>query len=168
MQLSGYTGDIPQSYVLFMVQSVNRCVCLLQVSGEESSSQLTSACPVQRNRQAGSSAVNSVLRGGGGVRSLWTDPHIRQPLFPSRRSPQENEDDDDDYQMFVPSFSSSDLNSTRLCEENASSRPCSWHLGLSEPAEISSSGHRIVRRASSAGESNACPPEVRIMDDDDS
>lgn len=134
-----------------------------KVSREESSSQLTSAGPVQRNRQAGSAAVNSALRGGGGVRSLWTD-HIRQPLFPSRRSPQENEDDDDDYQMFVPSFSSSDLNSTRLCEENASSRPCSWHLGLIEPTEISSSGHRIVRRASSAGESNACPPEVRIRD----
>ncbi|XP_052025599.1 pleckstrin homology domain-containing family G member 1 [Apodemus sylvaticus] len=135
-----------------------------KVSREESSSQLTSAGPVQRNRQASSAAVNSVLRGGGGVRSLWTDHHIRQPLFASRRSPQENEDDDDDYQMFVPSFSSSDLNSTRLCEENASSRPCSWHLGLIEPTEISSSGHRIVRRASSAGESNACPPEVIIRD----
>lgn len=147
-----------------------------KVSREESPSQLTSAVPAQRNCQPGSAAVINMLRGGGGVRSPWTDHHIRQrtdhhirqPLFPSRRSPQENEDDDDDYQMFVPSFSSSDLNSTRLCEENASSRPCSWHLGLIEPTEISSSGHRIVRRASSAGESNACPPEVRIRDCDDS
>ncbi|XP_076782899.1 pleckstrin homology domain-containing family G member 1 isoform X2 [Arvicanthis niloticus] len=135
-----------------------------KVSREESSSPLTSVVPAQRNRQPSNAAVINMLRGGGGVRSLWTDHHIRQPLFPNRRSPQENEDDDDDYQMFVPSFSSSDLNSTRLCDENASSRPCSWHLGLIEPTEISSSGHRIVRRASSAGESNVCPPEVRIRD----
>ncbi|XP_031209010.1 pleckstrin homology domain-containing family G member 1 isoform X2 [Mastomys coucha] len=139
-----------------------------KVSREESSSQLTSTIPAQRNHQPGNTAVINMLRGGGGVRSLWTDHHIRQPLLSSRRSPQENEDDDDDYQMFVPSFSSSDLNSTRLCEENASSRPCSWHLGLIEPTEISSSGHRIVRRASSAGESNVCPPDVRIRGSDDS
>ncbi|MEJ1275387.1 pleckstrin homology domain containing family G (with RhoGef domain) member 1 [Cricetulus griseus] len=140
------------------------------VSREEGSSPLTSATPspAQRNSQPTSTAIISMLRGGGAVRSLWTDHHLRQSLFPSRRSPQENEDDDDDYQMFVPSFSSSDLNSTRLCEENTSSRPCSWHLGLIEPAEISSSGHRIVRRASSAGESNTCPPEVRIRDSDGS
>lgn len=139
-----------------------------KVSREESSSQLTSAVPAQRNRQPGNAAVLNMLRGGGGVRGLWMDHHIQQPFFPSRRTPQENEDDDDDYQMFVPSFSSSDLNSTRLSEENTSSRPCSWHLGLIEPTEISSSGHRIVRRASSAGESNACPPEVRIRDSDGS
>lgn len=151
-----------------IIQSI--CVCLLQVSREEGSSPLTSATPspAQRNSQPTSTAIISMLRGGGAVRSLWTDHHLRQSLFPSRRSPQENEDDDDDYQMFVPSFSSSDLNSTRLCEENTSSRPCSWHLGLIEPAEISSSGHRIVRRASSAGESNTCPPEVRIRDSDGS
>ncbi|XP_049991667.1 pleckstrin homology domain-containing family G member 1 isoform X6 [Alexandromys fortis] len=136
-----------------------------KVSREEGSSQVTSATPspAQRNSQPSSATIVSMLRGGGAIRSLWTDPHIRQSLFPSRRSPQEN-DDDDDYQMFVPSFSSSDLNSARLCEENTSSRPCSWHLGLMEPAEISSSSHRIVRRASSAGESNTCPPEVRVRD----
>lgn len=142
-----------------------------KISREEGSSQLTSATPspAQRNSQPSNTALISLLRGGGGIRSLWTDHHVRQSLFPSRRSPQENEDDDDDYQMFVPSFSSSsDLNSTRLCEENTSSRPCSWHLGLIEPAELSTSGHRIVRRASSAGESNTCPPEVRIRDSDGS
>lgn len=140
-----------------------------KVSREEGSSPLTSATPpAQRNSQSTSTAIISMLRGGSAIRSLWTDHHIRQSLFPNRRSPQENEDDDDDYQMFVPSFSSSDLNSARLCEENTSSRPCSWHLGLIEPTEISSSGHRIVRRASSAGESNTCPPEVRTRDSDGS
>ncbi|XP_077875024.1 pleckstrin homology domain-containing family G member 1 isoform X2 [Ictidomys tridecemlineatus] len=137
-----------------------------KVSREEDSPQRTSAgpSPAQRNSQPGSSAVSSVLRGGSTIRNIWTDHQIRQALFPSRRSPQEHEDDEDDYQMFVPSFSSSNLNSARLCEESASSRPCSWHMGQMEFSEVSSSGHRIVRRASSAGESNTCPTEIRRRD----
>ncbi|XP_011922060.1 PREDICTED: pleckstrin homology domain-containing family G member 1 isoform X2 [Cercocebus atys] len=137
-----------------------------KVSREEGSPQLTSArpSPAQRNSQPSSSAMISVLRTGGALRNIWTDHQIRQALFPSRRSPQENEDDEDDYQMFVPSFSSSDLNSTRLCEDSTSSRPCSWHMGQMESTETSSSGHRIVRRASSAGESNTCPPEIGPSD----
>uniref|UniRef100_I3MGC8 Pleckstrin homology and RhoGEF domain containing G1 n=1 Tax=Ictidomys tridecemlineatus TaxID=43179 RepID=I3MGC8_ICTTR len=133
---------------------------------EEDSPQRTSAgpSPAQRNSQPGSSAVSSVLRGGSTIRNIWTDHQIRQALFPSRRSPQEHEDDEDDYQMFVPSFSSSNLNSARLCEESNSSRPCSWHMGQMEFSEVSSSGHRIVRRASSAGESNTCPTEIRRRD----
>ncbi|XP_039707269.1 pleckstrin homology domain-containing family G member 1 isoform X3 [Pteropus medius] len=137
-----------------------------KVSREEASPQGTSAVPssAQRNSQPSSSAILSVLHGGGTVRNIWTDHQIRQALFPSRRSPQENEDDEDDYQMFVPSFSSSDLNSARLCEESTSSRPCSWHMGQLESTETAGSGHRVVRRASSAGESNTCPPEIRISD----
>nr|XP_054414293.1 pleckstrin homology domain-containing family G member 1 isoform X3 [Pongo abelii] len=137
-----------------------------KVSREEGSPQLSSArpSPAQRNSQPSSSTMISVLRAGGALRNIWTDHQIRQALFPSRRSPQENEDDEDDYQMFVPSFSSSDLNSTRLCEDGTSSRPCSWHMGQMESTETSSSGHRIVRRASSAGESNTCPPEIGTSD----
>ncbi|VCX36611.1 unnamed protein product, partial [Gulo gulo] len=137
-----------------------------KVSREEGSPQRTlmGPSPAQRNSQPSSSALISVLRGGGAIRNIWTDHQIRQALFPSRRSPQENEDDEDDYQMFVPSFSSSDLNSARLCEDSTSSRPCSWHMGQIEPAEPASSGHRVVRRASSAGESNTCAPEIRIRD----
>uniref|UniRef100_A0A673T986 Pleckstrin homology and RhoGEF domain containing G1 n=1 Tax=Suricata suricatta TaxID=37032 RepID=A0A673T986_SURSU len=137
-----------------------------KVSREEGSPQRTSTgpSPAQRNSQPGSSAILSVLRGGGAARNIWTDHQIRQALFPSRRSPQENEDDEDDYQMFVPSFSSSDLNSARLCEDPTSSRPCSWHMGQIESVETTSSGHRVIRRASSAGESNTCPPEMRIRD----
>ncbi|XP_045044836.2 pleckstrin homology domain-containing family G member 1 isoform X3 [Desmodus rotundus] len=137
-----------------------------KVSREERSPQRTSAgpSPAQRNSQPSGSAILSVLRGGGAIRNIWTDHQIRQALFPSRRSPQEHEDDEDDYQMFVPSFSSSDLNSTRLCEDSTSSRPCSWHMGQIESTETPSAGHRVVRRASSAGESNTCPPEIRIRD----
>ncbi|KAM6181862.1 LOW QUALITY PROTEIN: pleckstrin homology domain-containing family G member 1 [Erethizon dorsatum] len=138
-----------------------------KVSREEGSARLTSAgpSPAQRNSQPSSSAILSALRGGGAIRNIWTDHQIRQALFPSRRSPEENDDDEDDYQMFVPSFSSSDLNSVRLCDESStSSRPCSWHMGQIESTETSGAGHRTVRRASSAGESNTCPPEIRIKD----
>ncbi|XP_007941399.2 pleckstrin homology domain-containing family G member 1 [Orycteropus afer afer] len=141
-----------------------------KASREEGSPQLTSTGPrpTQRNSQPSSSSILSVLGGGGAMRNIWTDHQIRQALFPSQRSPQENEDDEDDYQMFVPSFSSSDLNSTRLSEDGTSSRPCSWHMGQIQSSEASSSGHRVVRRASSAGESNTCPPEIRIRDSDGS
>ncbi|KAM9665922.1 pleckstrin homology domain-containing family G member 1 isoform 1-T1 [Trichechus inunguis] len=141
-----------------------------KASREKGSPQLTSAgLPLaQRNSQPSSSAILSVLGRAGAVRNIWTDHQIRQALFPSQRSPQENEDDEDDYQMFVPSFSSSDLNSTRLGEDGTSSRPCSWHMGQIQSTEASSSGHRVVRRASSAGESNTCPPEIRIRDSDSS
>ncbi|XP_028350130.1 pleckstrin homology domain-containing family G member 1 isoform X2 [Physeter macrocephalus] len=141
-----------------------------KVSRKEGSPQLTSAgpSPAQMNSQPSSSAIIRVLRGGGAVRNIWTDHQIRQALFPSRRSPQENEEDEDDYQMFLPSFSSSDLNSARLCEDSTSSRPCSWHMGQVEASETPSSGHRVVRRASSAGESNTCPPDIRNRDSDSS
>ncbi|XP_045355971.1 pleckstrin homology domain-containing family G member 1 isoform X2 [Leopardus geoffroyi] len=137
-----------------------------KVSREEGSPPRTSTgpSPAQRNSQPSTSAIISVLRGGGAIRNIWTDHQIRQALFPSCRSPQENEDGEDDYQMFVPSFSSSDLNSARLCEDGTSSRPCSWHMGQIESTEATGSGRRVVRRASSAGESNTCPPEIRIRD----
>ncbi|XP_068925788.1 pleckstrin homology domain-containing family G member 1 isoform X2 [Petaurus breviceps papuanus] len=124
--------------------------------------------PTQRTSQQNSPAILNVLgSSGAGVRNIWTDHQIRQALFPSRRSPQENEEDEDDYHMFLPSLSSSDLHSTRLCEEsNGSSRPCSWHLGQMQSRDpgITNAGHRIVRRASSAGESNTCLPEARNRD----
>ncbi|XP_004856941.2 pleckstrin homology domain-containing family G member 1 isoform X2 [Heterocephalus glaber] len=138
-----------------------------KVSREEGSAQLTSTgpSPAQRNSQLSSAAILNALHGGGAIRNIWTDHQIRQALFPNRRTPKETDDDEDDYQMFVPSFSSSDLNSVRLCEESStSSRPCSWHMGQIESTETSGTGHRIVRRASSAGESNTCPPEIRIRD----
>ncbi|XP_048210242.1 pleckstrin homology domain-containing family G member 1 isoform X2 [Perognathus longimembris pacificus] len=138
-----------------------------KVCRAEGAAPLTPAgpAPTPRSSQPGSALV-TLLRGGGTVRHIWTDHQIRQALFPSRRPPQDNEDEDDDYQMFVPSFSSTDLHSARLGEESTASRPCSWHLGQMEYAETPGSAHRAVRRASSAGESNTCPPEVRIRESD--
>ncbi|NWR07665.1 PKHG1 protein, partial [Paradoxornis webbianus] len=109
------------------------------------------------------SLIMNILGGGTSVRNIWTDHQIRQALFPSRRPPYENEDDEDDYQMFVPSASTSNTSSDPGGERRGSSgRPCSWHLGQVHQNETSSpTRHKIVRRASSAGESNTCPASAR-------
>ncbi|NXI29925.1 PKHG1 protein, partial [Sterrhoptilus dennistouni] len=109
------------------------------------------------------SLIMNILGGSTSVRNIWTDHQIRQALFPSRRPPYENEDDEDDYQMFVPSASTSNTSSAPGGERRSSSgRPCSWHLGQVHQNETSSpTRHKIVRRASSAGESNTCPASTR-------
>ncbi|TRZ26822.1 hypothetical protein HGM15179_000292, partial [Zosterops borbonicus] len=109
------------------------------------------------------SLIMNILGGSTSVRNIWTDHQIRQALFPSRRPPYENEDDEDDYQMFVPSASTSNTSSAPGGERrNSSGRPCSWHLGQVHQNETSSpTRHKIVRRASSAGESNTCPASAR-------
>ncbi|NXV57043.1 PKHG1 protein, partial [Molothrus ater] len=119
--------------------------------------------PRQFSTPQSNSLIMNILGGSTSVRNIWTDHQIRQALFPSRRPPYENEDDEDDYQMFVPSVSTSTTSSAPGGERRSSSgRPCSWHLGQVQQNETSSpTRHKIVRRASSAGESNTCPASAR-------
>ncbi|NXG79996.1 PKHG1 protein, partial [Baryphthengus martii] len=119
--------------------------------------------PRQFSTPQSNSLIMNILGGSTSVRNIWTDHQIRQALFPSRRPPYENEDDEDDYQMFVPSGSTSNAGSAVDGEKRGSSgRPCSWHLGVVHQNETSSpTRHKIVRRASSAGESNTCPASAR-------
>ncbi|NXO69464.1 PKHG1 protein, partial [Phainopepla nitens] len=119
--------------------------------------------PRQFSTPQSNSLIMNILGGSVSVRNIWTDHQIRQALFPSRRPPYENEDDEDDYQMFVPSASTSNTSSAPSGERRGSSgRPCSWHLGQVHENETSSpTRHKIVRRASSAGESNTCPGSAR-------
>ncbi|NXH47721.1 PKHG1 protein, partial [Dicaeum eximium] len=119
--------------------------------------------PRQFSTPQSNSLIMNILGGSTSVRNIWTDHQIRQALFPSRRPPYENEDDEDDYQMFVPSASTSNTSSAPGGERRGSSgRPCSWHLGQAHQNETSSpTRHKIVRRASSAGESNTCPGSAR-------
>ncbi|XP_069464228.1 pleckstrin homology domain-containing family G member 1 isoform X2 [Ambystoma mexicanum] len=132
-----------------------------QVNSERSFSSTRSQSP-RFNTAQNTSVIMNILGRGSSERNIWTDHQIRQALFPSRRTPQEHEDDDDYYQMFVPSTSAANLDSTRVHEERStSSRPCSWHMGLMEQSEISSSFRRIVRRASSVGESKTGPNGFR-------
>ncbi|NXU08340.1 PKHG1 protein, partial [Pardalotus punctatus] len=119
--------------------------------------------PRQFSTPQSNSLIMNILGGSTSIRNIWTDHQIRQALFPSRRPPYENEDDEDDYQMFVPSASTSNTSSAPAGERRGSSgRPCSWHLGQAYQNETSSpTRHKIVRRASSAGESNTCPASTR-------
>ncbi|KFQ10590.1 Pleckstrin homology domain-containing family G member 1 [Leptosomus discolor] len=119
--------------------------------------------PRQFSTPQSNSLIMNILGGSTSVRNIWTDHQIRQALFPGRRPPYENEDDEDDYQMFVPSVSASNASSAVGGERRGSSgRPCSWHLGVVHQNETSSpTRHKIVRRASSAGESNTCPASAR-------
>ncbi|NXL96069.1 PKHG1 protein, partial [Alectura lathami] len=121
-----------------------------------------SQSPRQFGTPQNNSLIMNILGGTTSVRNIWTDHQIRQALFPSRRPPYENEDDDDDYQMFVPSVSTSNASSAAGGERRGpSGRPCSWHLGVHQNETPSSNRHKIVRRASSAGESNTCPASAR-------
>ncbi|NWR70098.1 PKHG1 protein, partial [Centropus unirufus] len=119
--------------------------------------------PRQFSTPQSNSLIMNILGGSTSIRNIWTDHQIRQALFPSRRPPYENEDDEDDYQMFVPSVSTPSASSAVGGERRGSSgRPCSWHLGVVHQNETSSPTRpKIVRRASSAGESNTCPASAR-------
>ncbi|XP_069708225.1 pleckstrin homology domain-containing family G member 1 isoform X2 [Phaenicophaeus curvirostris] len=119
--------------------------------------------PRQFSTPQSNSLIMNILGGSTSIRNIWTDHQIRQALFPSRRPPCENEDDEDDYQMFVPSVSTSKASSAVGRERRGSTgRPCSWHLGTAHQSETSSPTRpKIVRRASSAGESNLCPASIR-------
>ncbi|XP_010075517.1 PREDICTED: pleckstrin homology domain-containing family G member 1-like, partial [Pterocles gutturalis] len=158
-------------------RSVNVNKCETQSSkdpSDEESTQLNTDLPFSRaarqpqlprqfSTPQSNSLIMNILGGSTSVRNIWTDHQIRQALFPSRQPPYENEDDEDDYQMFVPSASTSNASSAVGGERSGSSgRPCSWHLGVGHQNETSSpTRHKIVRRASSAGESNMCPASAR-------
>ncbi|KAM3931931.1 pleckstrin homology domain-containing family G member 1 [Leptodactylus fuscus] len=102
------------------------------------------------------SLIMNILGNTSALRNIWTDHQIRQALFPSRRSPHDNEEDDDDYQMFMMNECSKQESSRSQEERGASSRPCSWHLGLmQEDASANNSYCKIVRRASSVGENKS-------------
>ncbi|NXF89377.1 PKHG1 protein, partial [Eubucco bourcierii] len=154
--------------------------CVFQISqnskdpSDEESTQLSTDLPFsctvrqpqllrQFSTPQSNSLIMNILGGSTSVRNIWTDHQIRQALFPSRHPPHENEDDEDDYQMFVPSGSTPNTSSAAGGERRGSSgRPCSWHLGVMHQNETSSpTRHKIVRRASSAGESNTCPTGTR-------
>ncbi|KAM9195796.1 pleckstrin homology domain-containing family G member 1 isoform 2-T2 [Mergus octosetaceus] len=161
-------------------RSVNLTKCEMQSSkdpSDEESTQLSADLPFscsarqsQLPRQFSTPQTNSlimnILGGTTSVRNIWTDHQIRQALFPSRRPPYENEDDEDDYQMFVPSVSTSNTSPAVGGERRGpSGRPCSWHLGVMHQNETtSSSRHKIVRRASSAGESNTASTRYKISE----
>ncbi|NWI37946.1 PKHG1 protein, partial [Picathartes gymnocephalus] len=161
----------PSSRVHKVLKTNGKLLC--DPSDEESTqlhTDLPFSCPARQPQSPGqfstpqsNSLIMNILGGSTSIRNIWTDHQIRQALFPSRRPPYENEDDEDDYQMFVPSAPTSNTSSAPGGERRSSSgRPCSWHLGqVPQNGTASPTRHKIVRRASSAGESNVCPASAR-------
>ncbi|XP_056872721.1 pleckstrin homology domain-containing family G member 1 isoform X1 [Takifugu flavidus] len=106
------------------------------------------------------------------VRNIWADHRARRAMFPTRqRTMQPDDDDEDIYQMFVPTepgAAEPEVPSESL--EGTSSpktaRPCSWHVEQVPTVQVDPppSGGRVLRRASSAGEKTT---EARQSPDDD-
>lgn len=94
------------------------------------------------------------------VNNIWADHRVRRAMFPTRqRTMQPDDEDEDIYQMFVPTEPSGlepEVPSER--SEATSSpktvRPCSWHVEQVPTVQVDppANGSRVLRRASSAGE----------------
>lgn len=90
------------------------------------------------------------------VRNIWTDHRIRRAMFPTRQKTVQIDDDEDIYQMFLPTendISSHDAESDHEAADHPE-RPCSWHVEQTQTSRLHplTSGGRVLRRASSVGE----------------
>nr|XP_061843315.1 pleckstrin homology domain-containing family G member 1-like [Nerophis lumbriciformis] len=95
------------------------------------------------------------------VRNIWADHRARRAMFPTRQRTMQPDDDDDEdiYQMFVPTEpgrAEPEAPSGRSDETLSprTARPCSWHVEQLPCVQIeaTSNGSRVLRRASSVGE----------------
>ncbi|KAI1897674.1 hypothetical protein AGOR_G00085700 [Albula goreensis] len=95
----------------------------------------------------------SVLGGDPLVRNIWTDHQIRRAMFPTRQQTIQGDDEDDIYQMFLPTEPSVAEREPSPAREvgRPQGRPCSWHVEQPEEEEPPA-GRRVMRRASSVGE----------------
>lgn len=93
------------------------------------------------------------------VRNIWTDHRIRRAMFPTRQKTVQIDDDEDIYQMFLPTendMSSHDAESDHEAADHLE-RPCSWHVEKTQSSQLDlpASGGRALRRASSVGENQS-------------
>ncbi|XP_056261419.1 pleckstrin homology domain-containing family G member 1 isoform X1 [Seriola aureovittata] len=94
------------------------------------------------------------------VRNIWADHRARRAMFPTRqRTMQPDDEDEDIYQMFVPTEPGGPEPEVPSERSEATSsprtaRPCSWHVEQVPAVQIDPppDGSRVLRRASSAGE----------------
>ncbi|XP_068433160.1 pleckstrin homology domain-containing family G member 1 isoform X2 [Clinocottus analis] len=106
------------------------------------------------------------------VRNIWADHRARRAMFPTRqRTMQPDDEDEDIYQMFVPTEPSGPEPEVPSERSGATSspktaRPCSWHVEQLPTVQVDPppDGSRVLRRASSAGEKAT---EARQSPDDD-
>lgn len=94
------------------------------------------------------------------VNNIWADHRVRRAMFPTRqRTMQPDDEDEDIYQMFVPTEQSGPEPEVPSERSEATSspktvRPCSWHVEQVPTVQVDppANGSRVLRRASSAGE----------------
>ncbi|XP_073349086.1 pleckstrin homology domain-containing family G member 1 [Pagrus major] len=108
------------------------------------------------------------------VSNIWADHRARRAMFPTRqRTMQPDDEDEDIYQMFVPTEPSGPEPEAPSERSEATSspktaRPCSWHVEQVPTVHVDppSNGSRVLRRASSAGEK--ATEAIQSPDDDQS
>lgn len=91
------------------------------------------------------------------VNNIWADHRARRAMFPTRQCTMQPDEDEDIYQMFVPTEASSHDTESQTQSQSSprTGRPVSWHEGQVPTMQVDpppSSGGRVLRRASSAGE----------------
>lgn len=92
------------------------------------------------------------------VRNIWADHRARRAMFPTRqRTMQPDDEDEDIYQMFVPTEQTGPEpeTPTEATSSPRTARPCSWHVEQVPTVQVDPpplNGGRVLRRASSAGE----------------
>uniref|UniRef100_W5KU25 Pleckstrin homology and RhoGEF domain containing G1 n=1 Tax=Astyanax mexicanus TaxID=7994 RepID=W5KU25_ASTMX len=98
--------------------------------------------------------------GGHSVPNIWADHRVRRAMFPTRQKTVQIDDEEDIYQMFVPTendTSGQDAESDHDAVDDAPGRPCSWHVEQTQTMQLNlpTSGSRVLRRASSVGETQS-------------
>lgn len=94
------------------------------------------------------------------VRNIWADHRARRAMFPTRqRTMQPDDENEDIYQMFVPTEPGPAEPEVPTERSEATSsprtaRPCSWHVEQVPTVQVDPppDGGRVLRRASSVGE----------------
>ena len=103
------------------------------------------------------------------VRNIWADHRARRAMFPTRQRTMQPDDDEDIYQMFVPTEAGGPEPETPPAagpgapSSPSSARPCSWHVEQVPTVQVDpppGGPGRLLRRASSAGERGGGPPEA--------
>uniref|UniRef100_A0A672N6J8 Pleckstrin homology and RhoGEF domain containing G1 n=1 Tax=Sinocyclocheilus grahami TaxID=75366 RepID=A0A672N6J8_SINGR len=104
-------------------------------------------------------------------RNIWTDHRVRRAMFPTRQKSFQIDDDEDIYQMFLPTENDTSSHDVESDHETADhpERPCSWHVEQTKSSrlDLPTSRSRILRRANSVGEnqSEQQSPTKRALQD---
>ncbi|KAM9445702.1 pleckstrin homology domain-containing family G member 1 isoform 2-T3 [Clarias gariepinus] len=94
---------------------------------------------------------------GHSVPNIWADHKVRRAMFPTRQKTVQIDDDEDIYQMFVPTendTSGHDVESDHDTLDDRPGRPSSWDVEKMQSVQLDlpASRGKVLRRASSVGE----------------